>query len=164
MDVIGWMIASFIAFLVLWFFWRRRKIPATQCGHLTMIRGSFTAFGETFSGRVPVVRGRTMYCHACLGKMSIRCAWCGRPIVPGHEVTLYLEQPGVKMPSYAVSYTHEDTGQRAYVGCLHCAEGGFGDAQGVWLPPGRVERVPSPLEIAVAAIRQGATMVIAKRG
>lgn len=106
-----------------------------------------------------------MYCHACIGKMAIRCVWCASPILPGHRVTLYLTSPDTQVPEYAVPYVHpgmERVPWRSYVGCLTCARDGIIDAQGVWVPPGKVERIPSMTEVAVEAFRQGASMVVVK--
>ena len=160
MSALSWFVWGFIALFVLRWFWRRRTLRATVCGHHTKIKGSVTAFGETVQGRLSVIQGKTPYCHTCLGKMSIQCAWCGKPIFIGHRVTLYLKQLGVRMPDHAVPYQHEESGQLSYVGCMRCADLGFADAHGAWVPSGRVERIPSPTEIALAAFRQGATAVI----
>ncbi len=52
-----------------------------------------------------------------------------------------------KMPDYAVLHDKE---RNSYVGCLrwNCAETGA-DRAGFWYPPGKVMRVPSPIEMAL---------------
>lgn len=120
------------------------KISA-RCGHLTKRKDSITAFEETVSCKLPLNNDRsTDYCHACLEKMTIRCAWCGKPIFIGDPVTLYAQsdESDQELPDYAVKY-----GERSYVGCLRweCADSGA-DRSGFWNPPGEVFRVMSPLE------------------
>ena len=125
----------------------KRKIVA-DCGHETLIRDKVSAFGETITTELPIENGKTPYCHRCIEKMAIRCAWCGRPIFIGDPVTLYSPvNKNFKMPDYAIIYNKE---HNSYVGCLRwdCAETSA-DRMGFWYPPGKVIRVPSPIEMAI---------------
>lgn len=160
MGFFDWVLAGFLVGPLLIWLWRRRTLRATECGHSTKIEGSFTAFGETLRGRLPMMRGKTPYCHACVGKMTIRCAWCARLIVVGHPVTLYPERPGVRMPDHTVVYIDPSNGERSYVGCMSCADDAVADVQGIWVPPGQVQRTLSLAEVILSAIKQGASAVI----
>lgn len=121
----------------------KKKIVA-GCGHKTRKKDVLNAFGQTIHCEIPIDKdGLTSHCHQCLEKMTIRCAWCGKPIFIGDPVTLYLPRDkDIKMPDYAVSYKNN-----AFVGCLgwDCAGSGV-DRAGFWYPPGQVHRVLSPLE------------------
>jgi len=92
--------------------------------------------------------GHPDYCLECIGKMSIRCAWCGEPITIGEPITLGFPSTEFKVPDYAVK--HGDGKEQALVGCLRwdCADT-LVMMCGQWMPPGIVKRVPSPLEIAL---------------
>lgn len=92
--------------------------------------------------------GAPDYCLECVGNMSIRCAWCGEPIAIGNPITLYIPNDDYQIPDYAVR--HVEGGSMALVGCLgwNCASTGA-DMCGYWMPPGKVERVSSPVEICL---------------
>ena len=130
------------------FDWLFRRTIKADCGHKTKIKDWVFAFNEGVITELPVEKGRTAYCHKCLEKMAIRCAWCGKTIFIGDAVTLYLQQEDSQTPDYAVFYSQDPS---RLVGCLRweCASSGA-DRSGFWMPPGKVERVPSPLEMAVA--------------
>jgi hypothetical protein len=124
----------------------RRRIKA-GCGHETKIKDKVYAFGKTITTVVPVKDGKTDYCHECLGKMAIRCAWCGEVIFIGEPITLYTpRREDFKIPEHAVAHNKDPL---QLVGCLgwNCAATGA-DRAGFWYPPGKVFRVPSPAEIA----------------
>lgn len=104
--------------------------------------------------KIPLAKnGRPDYCIECIGKMSIKCAWCGHPIVIGELITLHIPKKDSKVPDYAVHYTED--GVNALVGCsrMSCADGY--DLCGRWLPPGKVIRIPSPLELCLASCERG---------
>lgn len=69
------------------------------------------------------------YCGECLAKMAIICYNCQGIIMPQDLITLY----GIDPPP-ANAILHEGSP----VGCIHCAEMGFADAVGQWVPPGKV--------------------------
>ena len=96
------------------------------------------------------------YCLDCIGKMAIRCAWCGKPILIGDPVTLYTPEEGAEIPKYAVRYSGDP---RCLVGCLRfdCADTGA-DRSGFWVPPGLVKKVPSVIEMLMAS--QGPSKVL----
>lgn len=112
--------------------------PAVHCGHLVaQARGEVKAFGESIGMfTMPKAPGAWfLYCHDCIGAMSIRCAWCGKPICIGNMVTLYLltgRDRDKKIPGHAVVLNAKD---RSLVGCARtdCAESGA-DYAGVWVP------------------------------
>lgn len=125
----------------------RKKIVA-GCGHETLKKDKVAAFGTSCETEIPIVDGKTDYCHRCLEKMAIRCAWCGEAIFIGDPITLYSpSDKNRKMPDYAVLHNEE---HNSYVGCLrwNCTETGA-DRAGFWYPTGKVYRVPSPIEMAM---------------
>lgn len=157
-----WLIIAgvfFCIFLIFFMIWKNRKIQATECGHKTKIKDSVEAFGEKTEIEVPVKNGKTLYCHKCLEKMTIQCAWCGKSIFIGSPITLYSPRDkNEKMSDYAVLYNKENN---SFVGCLRrkCADSGF-DRMGFWHPPGEVYRVPSPLEMSLMDMERGGSGVI----
>jgi len=90
----------------------------------------------------------------CIDNMTIKCAWCGGPIRIGNPVTLYVPDSSFEIPDYAV--THVEGDRTALVGCLDwdCAAT-WGDMSGLWVPPGKVERIMSPIERCIHSIHEG---------
>jgi len=128
------------------FFKPKKKLA--KCGHMTKKKDDVNAFGE--SGTITISsfdKGQPEYCHRCLEKMVIRCAWCGNPIFIGDPVTLYSPKKDYKLPDYAVFYNEK---KKQVVGCLgwDCAETG-GDRAGFWIPPGKVHRVKTAFETLI---------------
>jgi len=124
----------------------RKKIMAS-CGHETLKKDKVTAFGKSAVIKIPIVDGKTDYCHRCLEKMAIKCAWCGNVIFIGSPVTLYMAtKKDFKIPEHAVIYNENPL---QLVGCRRCAELGSADWMGYWVPPGKVQRVMSPTEVAI---------------
>lgn len=124
----------------------RKTYTANICGHHTKRIGEVTSRGESRILSMPISQnGSPDYCLDCIAKMSIKCAWCDNTIHVGNPVTLYIPKESYKVPKDAVRY---DKDRRRFVGCLgwNCAETGA-DRSGFWIPPGKVERVPSPLEM-----------------
>jgi hypothetical protein len=138
----------------------RKSYKANICGHQTKKKGRITSFGESYIMEMPLQEnGNPDYCLECIAKMAIKCAWCGQPIHIGSPVTLYApREKDHKMPECAVRYKE---GEPYFVGCLRwdCADSGM-DRQGFWVPPGEVERVPSPLEIMLAPGNEGKGVII----
>jgi len=135
-----------------------KKIVA-GCGHETLKKDKVTAFGISCETKIPIVDGKTDYCHRCLEKMAIRCSWCGGVIFIGDPVTLYSpNDKNHKMPDYAVLHNKKDN---SYVGCLrlNCAETGA-DRAGFWYPPGKVYRVPTPIEMCMQNLKNGGNGVV----
>ncbi|MCU0660311.1 MAG: hypothetical protein MUD00_01725 [Candidatus Pacebacteria bacterium] len=132
-------------------FWRFKRFFAkmyiAECGHVSKIHDEVRAFGRLIKTRVPLKDGKIEYCHACLAKMAIQCAWCKSPIFIGDMITLYSPvSKDFKIPGHAKVYS-ENPLQLVGCQCSDCTESGA-DYCGVWVPPGKVERFPSALEIA----------------
>jgi len=128
----------------------RRTYTANVCRHKTKLEGPMSDGENTNIMEMPLAKnGSPDYCIECLGKMSIKCAWCSHPIVIGELITLYTPKKDYQAPGYAVRYTED--GVDAFVGCsrMSCADGC--DLCGRWMPPGEVKRVPSPLELCLAS-------------
>lgn len=122
----------------------RRTHTATICKHRTKIKGVITAFGENSTLTMP---NPPEYCLRCIEKMSIRCAWCGKSITIGDGITLYSPKLGCEIPAHAVKFSDDP---QCLVGCLrwNCCISGA-DINGSWVPPGKVEYSPSPMELAL---------------
>lgn len=158
----------------------RKTYIANKCDHETKQKG-FINNGESESiMEMPLTKnGKPDYCLACIGKMSIKCAWCGKPISIGSPVTLYSpgptdylffssegrskvqterEQENFEVPKHAVVYSEDPL---LLVGCLGlgCADTGA-DICGRWMPPGEVERTPSPVEIIMASVQKGQPCIV----
>ncbi|MDK2899472.1 MAG: hypothetical protein PWQ10_659 [Patescibacteria group bacterium] len=125
---------------------------ATKCKHRTKRKGNVSAFGETTSTTMPINEDDSVdYCLECIGKMAIRCAWCGKTIFIGDPVTLYIANKS-NMPDYAMIYSESSTELSKVIGCLRpsCADTG-GDISGFWMPSedgkGHVHRIKSVYEI-----------------
>jgi len=137
----------------------RTTFTANICGHRTKMEAEVTHKGETYVISLRASdNGRPDYCHECLTNMTIRCAWCGNSIRVGDPVTLYMPRETFVVPPHAVRYD-EDT--RCLVGCLrwNCGASGI-DRMGFWVPPGKVERVPSPYEMLLGEENRGKTLII----
>lgn len=93
----------------MWFFNNvfRKKVVA-GCGHETFKKDKIAAFGESVEIKIPIIDGKTNYCHRCLEKMSIKCAWCGGVIFISSPITLYISQKkDFKVPKYAIIYDED---------------------------------------------------------
>ncbi len=137
----------------------RKTYTTNMCGHLTKRSGKITSHGESYIMTMPLSEnGNPGYCLDCLAKMSIRCAWCENSIHIGDPVTLYISRGSNKVPEHAVRY---DRDERCYVGCLGwgCAETGA-DRQGFWMPPGKVARIPSPMEMLMSSGSNGKAVIV----
>jgi hypothetical protein len=119
---------------------------ASKCDHKTKRKGKVEAFDSHTITSMPLNQsGSVDWCLKCLGKMAVRCAWCGKPIFIGDPITLYTPRGDFKVPEYAVAYKQDPL---QLVGCLRweCADT-RADRAGFWLPGndgrGQVERVPT---------------------
>lgn len=124
-----------------------------KCGHPAKRSDRVSAFGHSQETIIFPESGQAPdFCHRCLEKMAIRCAWCGGTIFIGDPITLYSPSQSDYRPQEN-SAKHSDNPLQ-YVGCLgmDCAQSGS-DRSGFWVPPGRVHRVMSPLEIAMTTGR-----------
>lgn len=130
-----------------------KKIVA-KCGHETKLKGEVKAFNETTTIEIiPHDDGSIDYCHKCLEKMTILCAWCGKPIFIGDMITLYTPMGKFEISEYVVKYNENPL---QLVGCprSNCAETGA-DYCGRWLPPGQVSRFPSLIERSLTDMKNG---------
>ncbi|MGM0629365.1 MAG: hypothetical protein ACQESA_02980 [Patescibacteria group bacterium] len=114
----------------------RRKIIA-ECGHETFVRDELRVLDEIRDVVLPIINDKTPFCHLCLEKMTIGCAWCGRPIFIGDPITLCFPRYISKIPNNAVIYKINSL--IMLVGCLRiqCANE-CANKTGFWHPPGRV--------------------------
>jgi len=111
-----------------------KKLVA-KCGHETKLKDKVTAFNQTIKTKIrPNEDGSVDYCHTCLGKMAIACAWCEKPIFIGDVVTLYSSDNNEEfnIPESAIIYDKECM---SFVGCgrTTCADTGA-DYAGFWIP------------------------------
>ncbi len=123
---------------------RKKRFP---CGHSCPQRKVLQVFGTEVICYASI-KGR--YCPDCLGRMSIRCAWCGKFIFIGDPITLYTPKSSFPVPHYAV--IHE---RRCLVGCLRSNCGELVDRAGFWVSPGRVFPVPTIVEELLSRMRSG---------
>lgn len=125
-----------------------KKKTAAACGHEARMKDRISAFGESCESKILIVDGKIEYCHRCLEKMAIKCAWCGKVIFVGMPITLYCAKEDFILPESAVWFNEE---LRQPIGCGQCAELGPADWMGYWVPPGRVYRVISPTEFVISS-------------
>lgn len=135
-----------------------------KCGHRTKLRDKVTAFGETVITKIKPKNGKIKYCHKCLEKMAIQCAWCALPIFIGDPITLYSPKDLChdKVPDYAVIF---DEKLLQLVGCSrsNCASTGA-DYAGFWVPgengKGKVDRIPTMIEQLLSSIFSGGDGIV----
>ncbi len=100
---------------------------------------------------------------AKLGGMKATCGWCGRDIMIGEPITLYMPKDPRHVPKSGAFVYTEDSKTESWqslkdkgflevyhlpiVGCsnLDCADTAA-DYMGTWVPPGRVHRHLSIIE------------------
>lgn len=129
----------------------------------TQIRGETDVFGEQLRCHLQLNPDGTVdFSLDDIGKMSIKCAWCAKPILAGLPITLYTPtEPDFVIPEYAVVYKEEPL---QLVGCLRmgCCDTGA-DRAGFWVPntdepekrEAHVHRVLSPLEQVIMQNNRG---------
>lgn len=135
MSPIKW-IAVVVLALALWWLWQLRCIPATKCRHRTRARGLVHSSGEVRSIGLPVKGGEAGYCLDCIARMTIRCAWCGKPIFIGDRITLFGDTEDRRLWPQAC---RDDSGR--YIGCLRRCCAAADQSAGRWVPPGKVARL-----------------------
>ena len=143
------------------------KVTA-KCGHKTRLKDTVSAFGEKIKTQIKPKKGCGIdYCHKCLEKMAIQCAWCGKPIFIGDPVTLYSPKDSdkSKIPSYATLFNVFNYESLQLVGCGRstCADTGA-DYAGIWIPGengiGKVYRRPIMFAMSLASMNNGGNGVI----
>lgn len=133
-----------------------------KCGHKTKLKDKVSAFGETIITEIKCRNGKVEYCHKCLEKMTIKCAWCAKPIFIGDPVTLYSSTSLEKMAEHVVIFSEE---LMQVVGCgrSSCAQTGA-DYVGIWVPgengKGIVERIPTMIERSLISISSGGDGIV----
>lgn len=122
----------------------RKKIYA-GCGHETYCKDWVEAYNEKRLVDLIMDRCSIMYCHQCLSKMAIRCAWCGRVIWLDDRVRLRLNFDNIKMPDYARVVPYSFGNRPEYIGCALLDCNGLrknrpeeSEPVGFWKPPGEV--------------------------
>lgn len=133
-------------FVRLWF--RLGGRIQAKCSHSTKRIDRVSAFGQTTRTTIIPKKGEAPdFCHRCLEKMAICCAWCGKVIFIADPVTLYTPRDKSYQPKEHFKKYKDNPLQ--YVGCLkmNCAQTGA-DRAGFWMPPGQVLLVLSPIEQA----------------
>jgi hypothetical protein len=139
----------------------KKTYKANVCSHETNKSGRISSLGRISLMKMPLSEnGNPDYCLECIGKMAIECAWCKEPISIGDPVTLYIanEENASELSEHAVRYAEDP---QCVVGCLrwNCGQSGI-DRQGFWMPPGQVERIPSPLEMMMTPGNEGKAVII----
>ena len=120
------------------------------CGHVTK-KKTFVTSPDGDSWWFHTRAKGDDYCSECFKEAMIVCAWGEKLIAPGDPVTLYTPRdPDFRLPEGAAIYKEKPRPQM--VGCLRwdCADTGA-DRTGFWVMPGKVERVVSPMEMAMAS-------------
>ena len=114
-----------------------RVVPA-RCGHKSKITDNLNISGKHVGmATLTVINGAVEYCHRCLEKMAIECAWCEGPIIIGEGVTLYSPTDKFyKIPNGAILHNENPL---QLVGCLnHSCDPSVSLAENYWMPPGKV--------------------------
>lgn len=126
----------------------RVRVLARRCGHQSPLNGTVSAYGEFTEMRMPFNNQGTIdWCLDCIGKMTIKCASCGKPIWIGSPIALIVLDDQDEIPPYAVPH------EGGFVVCLRIDCGEPCMRSGFWLPSvnghGYVFRVPSPIELCL---------------
>lgn len=97
------------------------------CGHAAPRKFKIDFYGEVREPQAALLKKR-LRCGPCeaerLKKVSIRCALCGRAILPGDGVAAYMDDPEYK----EAWKTRIGSGKDGVLGCLYtdcCPSGGF---------------------------------------
>lgn len=136
---IGRWIGAFWTKLQLVYYRKLGRSRLCRCGHKAKKRTFLR--GPGYEG-VYILHGNPPdYCPECFVGAAIRCAQCGEPIMPSDSITLYFYGDD-ELPDYAVMYSEKP--HRRAVGCRRrgCLDLPH-DKHGVWIMPGKVERVLS---------------------
>lgn len=114
-----------------------------ECGHKSKYKTCIEAEGR--SG-VYILHDKE-YCAECFRQAFIKCAWCGKIIIPDEPVTLNAPiKKDFKIPAHAVIYKNDPL---QLVGCLRFGCGDYTDMSGFWIMPGKVKREAPPLEMCL---------------
>lgn len=119
------------------------------CGHTAKRKTVITVHDVQ---HVYILNKKREYCPQCWKKAVIKCAWCGKTIFPGDPITLCAPtDEDCEFYPHAVIY--KTTPCLQVVGCLssHCCNV-FADRSGFWIMPGKVQRIISPIEMALGLL------------
>ena len=117
-----------------------RKYKFDVCGHMAKLMELVKIFGREY---VSVLGIKELdYCHQCLAKMAIRCAWCQSPIKVGDPVVLYPPEFQIRGASI---YR-----KGPLIVCLNHNCTGVGVELGLWVVPGKMLRTFSPTKECIA--------------
>lgn len=126
-----------VVFVAVFLFLKRTK---AECGHKTRLSGTINAYGRSTKVKLePNEDGDIDYCLKCIEDMTIKCAWCEKPIFIGEPVTLYSPKNNdFDFPDDAHVYKENPL---TFVGCrrMGCANS-KPSYDGFWVPPGKVKK------------------------
>ncbi|HWH07234.1 MAG TPA: hypothetical protein VNU47_01770 [Candidatus Paceibacterota bacterium] len=114
----------------------KQSVARFCCHAVASAEGRVEAFDDHTVTTMPRnEQGGYDFCHACLGKMAIRCGWCERAIFIGDPVTLYM--PSHPYVWFSPDVTFMSFDNQTVVGCgrTDCAHTGA-DYAGFWVPAG----------------------------
>ena len=146
---LGWKISYYCSQI----FGRRHTCDGRDCSNRTRRVIRFIPEGSDEYQYVKQPKDEH-YCPDCIKSMCIKCAWCSGLIMVGDPVTLYSPRnKSFVPPEHAAVYNDEPL---QLVGCLgwNCADTGA-DRAGFWVPPGKVDRVASPMEELMSRMNAG---------
>ncbi len=118
-----------------------------RCGHRTYRRDRIQAYGYSTIVTLRTEHETTPYCHRCLEAMTALCPICHSSIFIGEPVRIVVPlredfevQEGMR--TFDIDQNHIKM-----VACLRCADT-IALISGIWVPPGVVQLIESPLEHA----------------
>lgn len=114
-----------------WHMLGARRLVRAKCGHMTKLTGTL---GSGKEKRVIKLKRDPEYCLDCIKVMTILCARCQHPIIPGDGVRLRGPwKPGEQATGWT-AWHYDGEGFRFAIYCDHakCAEGAH--SKGVWVP------------------------------
>ncbi|OGZ72397.1 MAG: hypothetical protein A2908_03055 [Candidatus Staskawiczbacteria bacterium RIFCSPLOWO2_01_FULL_38_12b] len=122
LHVAWWNIRSFFSGLF------GRTYKARICGHSAKFFARIEVDGQYYFG--PLKNKNPDYCHECLAGMSMRCVLCGKPILIGDSVTLFVA-PEAQGDSLMYQYQYKG----CLIGCWQCVSTSV-EIIGRWVTPG----------------------------
>jgi hypothetical protein len=155
--VIAIVVGATIITSVIWQRWQKRTIRARVCGHPTRIHTLVPFENGVIDVEVPLRHNRTEYCATCLVGMTIRCAWCRRPILINSVIGLFTPPAETQMPDHAKHVSTPSVS--GYVICERCLRPET-DPVGVWVPPGAVLLPPAGPGILVLERSDGTIILV----
>ena len=142
-----------------WFFSTKKQPQEKQhefkCGHTGPLVQEVTIFGQ--KEKSSLKPDQFEWCHECLAKMAIMCAWCSEPILIG-ELIVFHSHSTSRVDKVFLDANHfvqhpQDPSQ--FVCCMRMGCAVDARCDGIWMPPGKVMRVLSPIEEAMGQVERG---------